>query len=204
MEKAENKGIIHKFILKPDRLLALVDGIFAFAMTLLVINIEVPKVSVEQLPQAICADWQNFKSYILSFLLLGVFWLQHQRLFNSIERVNESFIWLNIFNMMFVVFIPFSSSLVGSYGNFSVFSNLVFNGNLLIVGLINCLLIQSAYKGKLVGDTFSYNIQLYKCLMIPLTSIAAIILSFFCPSYSALAYLAIPLMLRIFPKYSKR
>lgn len=202
MNKAIVTASYSKTGLKPDRLSAWVDGIFAFSMTLLVITIDVPKVPIDQLPNAIYANHQNFTSYILSFLLLSIFWIQHQRIFNNIERINENFIWLNIFNMMFVVFIPFTTNLISDY-NHSAFAHIMFNANLLVVGSMNFVLLCLVCKYKLANvEFFEIKPELPRFYILPITSIFAIAISFLSPSNSGLVYLAIP-MIKILRKALK-
>ena len=193
MTETSNIDCSNKCKLKPERLSAWVDGIFAFAMTLLVITIDVPKVPIEQLAHAVCSNYQNFTAYVTSFLLLAVFWIQHQRIFNDITRINEKFIWLNIFNMMFVVFIPFTTNLIEDYTH-SIFAAVMFNSNLFIVGYINCLLYKCVYKYKLVEvGSVDMKPELHRFYVIPITSILAIIASFTFPSNGSLVYLLIPI-----------
>jgi len=142
---------------------------------------------------AVCSNYQNFTAYITSFLLLAVFWIQHQRIFNDITRINEKFIWLNIFNMMFVVFIPFTTNLIEDYTH-SIFAAVMFNSNLFIVGYINCLLYKCVYKYKLVEvGSVDMKPELHRFYVIPITSILAIIASFTFPSNGSLVYLLIPI-----------
>ena len=142
---------------------------------------------------AVCSNYQNFTAYVTSFLLLAVFWIQHQRIFNDITRINEKFIWLNIFNMMFVVFIPFTTNLIEDYTH-SIFAAVMFNSNLFIVGYINCLLYKCVYKYKLVEvGSVDMKPELHRFYVIPITSILAIIASFTFPSNGSLVYLLIPI-----------
>lgn len=193
MSGNSNTDSANKCTLKPERLSAWVDGIFAFAMTLLVITIDVPKVPIEQLAHAVCSNYQNFIAFATSFLLLAVFWIQHQRIFNNIARINERFIWLNIFNMMFVVFIPFTTNLIEDYTH-SVFAAVMFNSNLLIVGYVNCLLYKCVYRYKLVEvESIDMKPELHRFYVIPITSTLAIIASFLFPSNGGFVYLLIPI-----------
>ncbi len=196
MSETSDTGSANKNILKPERLSAWVDGIFAFAMTLLVITIDVPKVPIDQLAHAVYSNWQNFTAFVTSFLLLAVFWIQHQRIFNNVARINETFIWLNIFNMMFVVFIPFTTNLVEDYSH-SVFATVMFNSNLLIVGYVNCMLYKCVYRYKLVEvESLDIKPELHRFYVIPITSILAIFVSFIFPSHGGLVYLLIPIYYR--------
>ncbi|MHB1391144.1 MAG: TMEM175 family protein [Thermoleophilia bacterium] len=82
-----------RFWLKINRIEALADGIFAIAMTLLVLGLEVPQIPHEaaasELFGLLSADWPRFEDYALSFLLLAMFWITHHRQFHLIRRVNN-------------------------------------------------------------------------------------------------------------------
>lgn len=108
--------------LSTSRVEALIDGVFAFAMTLMVLSIDVPtnvpkanenQVLIHHLFQII----PDFEIYVLAFMSLGGFWYAHQIQFKSMKRVDPALIWLNIFMMMFIALVPFSTGLAGDYGN---------------------------------------------------------------------------------------
>ena len=101
----------------PHRLIALGDGVFAIVMTLLVFQLGVPVVTEsEALVPELLLMWPEFAVYVLSFLVLGVFWLIHHVLFDLIERYDTTLIWLNIAFLMFAALVPFSTSLFAEYG----------------------------------------------------------------------------------------
>lgn len=105
--------------LSTRRLEALTDGIFAFAMTLLVLNFDVPKavkgIESGELTKIIISQSDRFLDYVLSFALLAVFWMINQQIFHHIKKTDTRHIWMNILTLMFVVFIPFSTSLISEY-----------------------------------------------------------------------------------------
>ena len=106
--------------ISPARLVGFCDGIFAIAITLLVFNLRIPHLSSTsdgRLFQAIVDMVPNFVTYILSFLLIAVFWFIHHHMFNHIQRVDNVFIWLNVFYLLGVSFLPFPSSLLGAYSD---------------------------------------------------------------------------------------
>jgi uncharacterized membrane protein len=108
--------------LPPVRLAALADGVFAIAMTLLVLELVVPVVAADnaELTGLLVEMWPEFLMYVLSFLVLGVYWLIHQMIFGAIERYDTTLIWLNIVFLMFAAFIPFSTALIVVHGAMAV------------------------------------------------------------------------------------
>ena len=102
-----------------NRIEALTDGVFAIVMTLLVLDISIPEIvgsSVQaELPGRLLELWPKFYSYVLSFVVLGMMWISHRRIFHYIKRSNTGLLWINIIFLMFVALIPFSTSLIGDY-----------------------------------------------------------------------------------------
>lgn len=102
-----------------NRIEALSDGVFAIAMTLLVLAIIEPglpdRASNEVLRATLLERWPQYLSYFVSFWVLGVFWLGHQFQFQYIVRANPSLIWLSLLLLFLVSMVPFTTELVGHY-----------------------------------------------------------------------------------------
>ena len=107
--------------LEPDRLMALMDGIFAIAITLLVLGIELPAEvtfgSYVALDHFLISIIPQLGLYVISFVLLSSFWVQHH-VFIRVKKVTVPFLWLNIAYLLVIVLIPFTTSIVGSYSQF--------------------------------------------------------------------------------------
>ncbi|HEV8361814.1 MAG TPA: TMEM175 family protein [Candidatus Thermoplasmatota archaeon] len=117
------------------RLETLVDGVFAIAMTLLVLEIRVPEGASENVLAGLGQLWPSFLAYALSFANLGVFWVGHHSQFDAIRRTNRTSIWLNIGFLVFVSLIPFSTALLAAHTGDR--AAVVFYGaNLLAAGLM--------------------------------------------------------------------
>lgn len=118
------------------RIQSLGDNIFAFAMTMLVLNFLLPELGREDsLVQALSGLSFSFLTYVMSFIVLGVMWVSQQNQYHFIERTDRLFLWINIFFLMFVVFIPFSTHTLGLYYN-STLAVLIYGLNLLICGAL--------------------------------------------------------------------
>jgi uncharacterized membrane protein len=103
-----------------NRIEAFSDGVFAIAMTLLVFNITLPAhegaITNAQLWQELLTLWPLITSFALSFLVLAVFWVNHNFFFNIfVKEVDRYINLMNLFYLMFVVFVPFSAHLFGTY-----------------------------------------------------------------------------------------
>ncbi|VVC01593.1 Uncharacterised protein [uncultured archaeon] len=135
------------------RLEALTDGIFAFAMTLLVLGIEVPDETtaafasptpVQDLLSSLTPD---FTHYFVAFIILAAFWILHHSFTERIRSVDRKMLWLNITGLLFVALIPFSTDLADSYVGYPI-SAMVFELNVFLVGALFFLQWSYASKGR--------------------------------------------------------
>jgi len=185
----------------PRRLEALVDGIFAIAMTLLVLSIDVPKIPADkvaaELPRYIRGLWPELSQYVLAFITLAAFWMGHHYRYRYIRRVDAGLLWINILALMFVALIPFTTELVGDYGEMPIAARL-FEINMLLAGMAFCW--QWLYATRhhyLVDDDLSDRIikaGLMKELFIPALSVAGLVISCFSPSWSSSVYFLAPFL----------
>jgi uncharacterized membrane protein len=99
------------------RIVAFSDGVFAIAITLLVLNLEIAKGLTEgQIDNALWDQREDFIAYAISFAVIGRFWLVHHRFFSEVEAFDGRLLGLNLAYLGFIVLIPFSSELLGEYG----------------------------------------------------------------------------------------
>lgn len=138
-------------VMGKNRLESLTDGIFAFAMTLLVLNIEVPgdAAAAALQPGAVQALLQglypDFTHFVLAFVMLAAFWIIAHSFGEHIRYVDRRLLWLSVFKLLFVALIPFSANLADTYVNFPE-AALVFEANIIIVGLL--LYLQWSYASR--------------------------------------------------------
>ena len=183
-----------------NRIAALSDGIFAIAMTILVLNISIPdKETVNQIGlfNALLNQAVEFYTYLLSFILLGIFWgIQHKQM-NIIQKADSTYIWLNILLLMFICLIPFSASLESVFSGNPV-SAFFFNINMLVVGIFFIInLLYATTNNRLIPEDYSKE-SIVKgkknTLIFIVVSIIALVLGMFSPEYSGVAYLLIPVL----------
>ena len=186
------------------RIETLVDGIFAIAMTLLVLNLEIPQftglVTNAVIWNALVDLWPKMFTYGLSFVLLAIFWRVNHQQFYLIKKSDTPLLWINIIWLMFVALVPFSTSLVGEYGEFEI-SELFFQINFLLIGILfNLNWRYAASRGLLDKSVTQERIERVKRinLVLPIAAAIAIILVFIIPSYSSLAYLSIFIFKKFF------
>ena len=104
-----------------DRIVNLSDGVFAIAITLLVLDIRAPDIPENmvssQLPAALLSLWPDYLGYFLSFVGISAFWLIHHSIFRPIRSYDRTLLYLNFLFLMVVAFVPFPTSLLGEYGD---------------------------------------------------------------------------------------
>jgi uncharacterized membrane protein len=88
------------------------DGVFAFAITLLVLDIHVPASEFNHLWRGIADQWPSFLGYATSFLTVGGIWLVHHGIFRCVQYANRRVMQVNLLLLMAVAFLPFPTSLV--------------------------------------------------------------------------------------------
>jgi uncharacterized membrane protein len=100
-----------------SRIVAFSDGVFAIAITLLVLQLGVASgVSNDQLGKALLAERQDIFAYAISFAVIGRFWVIHHRFFGEVIRFDGRLIALNLFYLAWIVLLPFSSQVLGDHG----------------------------------------------------------------------------------------
>src|SRR5262245_58008081 len=103
-------------MLTKTRLEASSDGVFAIAITLLVIEIRPPTPNEgESLARALSEQWPHYLGYFLSVLVLGVMWLNHHRIFEPAQRVDGIVLVLNLNLLLWAVLIPFPTAVVADF-----------------------------------------------------------------------------------------
>jgi len=98
---------------KTNRLEAFSDGVFAVAITLLILEINVP--GGENLWHDLKEEWPSFASFLVSFWVIGIIWVNHHGLIDHLKRTDRPVLYLNLLVLMPVVFIPFSTALMADH-----------------------------------------------------------------------------------------
>jgi uncharacterized membrane protein len=102
--------------LELERLIFFSDAVIAIAITLLTVQISIPgNIQAAQLTSAILNLIPQFGIYALSFLVIGNYWVIHHRVFRNIKHYDSTLIWLNVFFLLFIAFLPVPSNVVGRF-----------------------------------------------------------------------------------------
>jgi len=98
-----------------QRLEAFSDGVFAIAITLLILTIRVPDVPPPALGSALVQQLPQVATYVLSFFVVALYWLAHHRMSHVVKQVDGTFVWLNMLWLLFVSVLPFPAALLARY-----------------------------------------------------------------------------------------
>jgi uncharacterized membrane protein len=150
------------------RLEAFSDGVFAIAITLLVLDLHVPEVGSGSLAHALGRQWPADASYVVSFVTIGIIWVNHHNLLRHLERCDRGLLFLNVFLLMTVAVVPYPTALVShyarspnataaavAYGSVMVTMALLFNA-IWHYSIRNGLLAPGADPREVSGITRSY------------------------------------------------
>ena len=197
----------NSFHLRTNRIETLSDGIFAIAMTALVLSFDeiifMPARSMREdlLFDKLVTLWPDFIYFVQSFMILGIFWYLHHRQLHFVKYANGNMLALNICGLMFITLIPFTTVLVGDYGQVFI-ASFLFELNLFLAGIVFYLhWVYVTRKMCLVDQCLSPRIVSYYkkvSLIVPAISVFAIGLSLVYPHwgrYGAFFYFSIPVIL---------
>jgi uncharacterized membrane protein len=98
-----------------NRLEAFSDGVFAIAITLLVLELHVPEPESGELGHELLAQWPSYAAYFVTFLTIGIIWINHHAAFSRLRSVDHSILMLNLLLLLTVSVLPFTTSLMAEY-----------------------------------------------------------------------------------------
>jgi uncharacterized membrane protein len=123
------------------RLVAFSDGVFAIAITLLVLDLAVPArddVRPGALASTLAHQWPSYFAYLVSFLVIGIIWINHHTMFSKVDRVDRPVLFANLALLLFVSALPFPTRLLAEYltaGTDAHTAAAVYSGTMLAIGL---------------------------------------------------------------------
>jgi uncharacterized membrane protein len=97
------------------RVEAFSDGMFAIAITLLILEIKVPPPGPEHLAIALLRQWPSYLAFLMSFIYIGVMWINHHRMFTHIRKSNDVLLVLNLLLLLGVSVVPFPTAILAQY-----------------------------------------------------------------------------------------
>jgi uncharacterized membrane protein len=137
------------------RIEAFSDGVFAVAITLLVLDLRVPHNAADggALLHALLNQWPAYLAFVTSFATIGIMWVNHHRMFTLIARTDTNLMLLNGLFLLAVTFVPFPTALVAEYipRPGAMVAAAVFNGTYIVLALVfNALWRYAAGRGRLL------------------------------------------------------
>ena len=134
------------------RIVAFSDGVLAIAITLLTLNLDVPKVAQGDsgaLTEGLLDLSPHLFAYALSFAVVGRFWIIHHRYFANLQWFDGRLMVANLLYLSLIVLVPFSSDLLGTYGETSA-AVMVYAATIGLAALVNWLMVRYALREELV------------------------------------------------------
>ena len=144
-----------------SRIVAFTDGVFAIAITLLVLQLDVPKgiTSASDLWQQVFVDQGvDFVAFLISFAVIGRYWILNHRLMRLIREFDQAMLGLLLLYLLFIVLIPFSSELMGEYGDFDL-SVVLYVANLILVAFSSTLVMIHARRADLESPEYGEELE---------------------------------------------
>ena len=183
-----------------DRLVFFSDAIFAIAITLLIIEVKVPhleRLSEQGLASALLDQIPQYIGFLVSFFVIGRFWIGHHRAFGWLARSDDRLVWRNLVFMLTIAFMPFPTAVLSQYSSSRVAVGL-YAGWLLLAGVLNLANLRYATRGPLLAPDAPPELRHARGVWQPLlTAGLALVGMIFDPRIGLLALLASPVIGRL-------
>jgi uncharacterized membrane protein len=172
------------------------DAVIAIAITLLILEIEVPHASPDQsLATALADQWPSYAAYAVSFLTIGIMWINHHHMFTQIERADHTFLILNVVWLMTIGAIPWPTALVAENirnADGRMVAALVYGGNMVAIAIMYNVVWRYAAGGLRLLDPASDPVAVERITrsysLGPVSYIAATLLALVDPWISLIAF----------------
>lgn len=133
------------------------DGVFAIAITLLVLEIKVPE--SENIATGLLNLWPSYLAYAVSFIVIGAIWINHHAMFERIARIDHQLLLLNTFHLLFIAFLPFPTAVLAEAFHANSGQDIAtafYSGTLTIIGvLVNAMWWYAASRRELLNESVS-------------------------------------------------
>lgn len=177
-----------------ERVVFFSDAVYAIAITLLAIELKVPELPYEdtaELYRALLSEWPRFLAFAFSFWIIAIYWVAHHRYFRYIKRYDERLIAVNLLMLFFIALIPFTTTVLGEYGNLAG-GIWLYAVNMLLLGLSGAWLWHHATTGhRLTDPDLAPKLVRYiqwRAMTTPIAAIIVIGLSFFIGGWASIGW----------------
>jgi uncharacterized membrane protein len=184
-----------------SRIEAFSDGVFAIIITLLVLEIHVPQVQGKDvsaaLAQSLLAMAPKFLTYILSFVIVCIWWVAHHHLFHILKRSDRGLLWLNSLFLLWLAFIPFPTALMGDFPGERI-AVMGYGAITTLAGAsFTFMRYYAFYLAKLVDESIDRSLlrsAMLKSALNPVLHCIAVLLAFVDTRLSIALYIILPLI----------
>ncbi len=195
MSRSESARDAHSL----ERLVFFSDAVFAIAITLLVLEIDVPHLpegaNTADFGSALYRLLPSFFAFSLSFLVIGRFWIGHHDLFGQITRYSGQLLFPNLLYLMAIAFMPFATAFMGAnLGKFV--PSLLYNCTLFVTAVLDWNVTRVGYKSHVMADTAVRSDYARSAVLIGAT-LLSVAFTWISPQYSQLGMLLVPVGFRI-------
>ena len=191
-----------------DRLCAVSDGVYAIALTLLILDLKVPELSGttnRQLTTDLVQQLPNFFAYLISFSVVAFFWMNHHRIFQSITCCDRRALVLNFVHLLFISLTPYVASLIGHYEGERI-ATIVFSlslglASLSLIVLGQYVLAKENWRTDETGGTW-VKVPMWAVYAGPGIALVSIGISFLNINVALFLWLLLPLRDLLFQEFS--
>jgi uncharacterized membrane protein len=136
------------------RIEAFSDGVFAIAITLLILEIKVPSRDQGSLVAGLMRQWPSYLAFLLSFAYIGIMWINHHRMFTHIKRSNDVLKSLNLLLLLGVTIVPFPTAVLAEHlgGPYQRTAALIYNATFILIAVFFNLLWRYAVSHGLLHE----------------------------------------------------
>ena len=189
-----------------ERMILFSDAVFAIAITLLALEIKIPELPREQATDSLLLLKlkeliPRFIGFLISFLLIGQYWIVHHRMFGFVMNFSQRLLWLNIFFLFAIALMPFSTAFYSEYAGMVVLTPVVFyTCNIGLLGVINFFMWRYlANPGRGLTENLSPLLAKYsslRAITVPVVFIIGAFVYVKSPAIAAFVPLSIPLIMK--------
>lgn len=186
-----------------ERMVFFSDAVFAIAITLLVIEIEVPRLPFGTPASAYWAalaesGWA-FGAFALSFAVIGRFWMGHHVAFSNVRQFDPALLWPNLLMLMAIAFMPFATAFLGA-NPIALPASLLYNCTMLAVGLSKMWVLRIVDRKRLYADRTNETDVVRSNRAVTLSAATCVVLTFILPYASQVGMATMPLWSRLLRK----
>jgi uncharacterized membrane protein len=203
------RNILHGILLSKGRMEALTDGIFAIAMTLLVLELKSPDLPKSTSPQELLSkigeEAPAFFSFLMSFLYCGLLWIMHHLAMHFVRHLQIALVWLNMLFLMSISIMPFSCGLLGHFLRNRVAQEVYF-GNMFVAAALLAVQWLVAKKKNLLNedDPVACRLLGQRVMIFPAALAAGMAVAYFKPLAGSYAFAIVMLLFRFWQRKAYR